>query len=389
MKRRILTAACVLLLAAGLGADELTDIYKKLYEVSPSIIQKWELMQSLVDSGSAADAPYYAETLAELNSLDTARFKLAEKEAYEKILRLLCAKLGEYAHRESQDELIKIAAGSGSAVLRSDALVALGKVGGVKHIEIVVRMLEELSIKSVPDKIYGEQLAYGCIMALSKFKDIRGWSPVFDASNGWYSGRIKQLAAAALPSIVDDPTEAAKQAIEDDAIEVKRFALKYAMESKASQANKVSTALLGLKKGIETRSVYLSQMREPGLLRKAAMEYLIELGDSGSESVALCRQAWNPADRDEKLLIMSVYGANASDAAGEALADIITTYNLKRLSEVTSNEEELLMKAAIQNAGKAKNQKAFASLVAVSANSKWSPGVLQEAKLAQDAIKAK
>lgn len=389
MKRRFVITACFFALFNVAFADELTNIYKQLFDASPSMIQKAEIMQSMADSGSAADAPYYGELLQRMNSTDTSLFKLAEREAYDKIVRLLCQKLGEYARKESADDLIKIGAGADTALLRAEALIALGKVGGVQHVEIVARMLADLNIKSIPDRVYGEQLAYGLILCLSKFNDIRGWKPVFNASKGWYSNRIRLLASNALPSMVDDPTEAVKDIINLEDIESKRLALGYELGSKASAANKIAMCVLGLQKGVETRSADPSQRNQPLLLRKLAIENLVKLGDGGQEAVDLCRQAYVPAGIDEKLLIMALYGANKSDAAALALGDIITDSNTRRMSEVSDSTSELITKAAIQNAGKTKNQKALPSLIGISANSKWSPGILQEAKLAQDAIKAK
>jgi hypothetical protein len=389
MKRRLAIAACFLSLVGVIFAEDLSSIYKRLYDSSPSIIQKAELMQYITDSGSAADAPYYAEILIKLNSTDTARFSLSEKDAHEKTVRLMCQKLGEYAYTESQDELIKLARGSGSAIMRADALIALGKVGGVKYIEIVAKMLNDLNMKSISDRIYGEQLAYGLIIALSKFKDIRGWKPAFAASTGWYSGRIKQLASAALPSIAEDPTEAVKDIIELEDPDSKRLALGYELDSKASDANKIAMCVLGLKKGVESRSTDMSIKAQPILLRKLAMENLIKLKDTGIEAVALCRIAYNTAEMDEKLLILSLYGTNKSDAAALAMASILNDHNTKRMTDVSSASIDQIMIATLVNAGLTKNEKLYDSVVTVSINNLWSPSVIQAAKKAMVAIKAK
>jgi hypothetical protein len=389
MKRKILLCACVAALAFGLYADETTEAFKRLYKIAPSITQKHEILTALVDSSDASAAPFLADVLHELNTTDPSNFDVTQKDAYGKSLRLLCAALGSYRYEAAQDDLMKIASGSGDSLLRSEALIALGRLRSLKHIEGIVMMLESLNLKPTADVQYGEQLAYGCIMALAKMRDIRGWSATFFASNGWYGGRIKQVAAVSLPSIVDDPSPAVLAIIENEAMALRILAMKYEMESKAEKDNKLKACRLALKKGIDSRSAQASDIAAAKTLRKAAIENLVNLADSSAEAVDLYRAAWTTADLDEKLLLLAAFGANKGDAAAAALNEIIMDYNMKRLSEVSSEELERLAKAAIQNAGLTKNQKVLVGLATISANAKWSSGVLKAAEDARKAIQGK
>ncbi len=384
-------ALCVVLGLAALGlyANENVEAFKRLYLAAPSIVQKYEIMSVLVELSDASSASVLGEALAELNRMDASKFSVTERDAYFKILRLLCAAVGLYRNAESQDDLLKIALSEYEPNLRAEALIALGRLRALKHVEQIVKLLNSTNMASTADPIFGETLAYGCVMALVKMRDIRGWPSVFEASNSWYTGRIKQAAVAALPAMVDDPTPAARSVIESDTMQKRMLALKFVVESKAPAESKINVCRLALKKGIETRSPLNADKSAATTLRRIATESLISLADGKAETVELYKSAYLTADLDERLLLLAAYGANKSDAAALALNEIIFDFNLTRLSDLTSSDVDRLIKAAIQNAGATKNDKVLPSLMAVNANQKWSGSVLKAADDARKQIQAR
>jgi hypothetical protein len=116
------------------------------------------------------------------------------------------------------------------------------------------------------------------------------------------------------------------------------------------------------------------------------MQDLVGLQDGGLEAVDVCKGQWSVAGLDEKLLILTLYGANKRNEAAVELNSVILDYNRQRADAQTNNELERLAKAAIQNAGKALNPKALPGLKAVRENSRWSVGVLLAAEEALKAI---
>jgi hypothetical protein len=384
MKRFIAIALVGLTVIGAAFADETAQVYQRLYAKAKTLDQKIAAMNSLLELNDQATAPTLADALKELIKVDRSSLSVQNKESYDRLVRIIAAGLGSFRYVDAQDDLMLIAQSKSSAVVRSEALFSLGKMRSVKYAETIALMLRDLNFKPTDNVDEGEILAYGCIQSLESLHDPVGWTPVFVASQAWYSQRVKKAAEDALPNIMEDPTEIVNQVIQKDALAYKIAALKYENASRVPNSKKISAAITAFSVGNLNSSDKNIDKAALKALRVNAMKALISLKDTGVESTAQCITAWEVADVDEKLVILATLGANGSDDAAMALSDIINDYNNQKDSGLVYEDLDRLAKAAIQNAGITKNKKVEMSLLSVQSNTKWSGSVLQAAA---DALK--
>lgn len=365
-------------------ADETAQVYQRLYSKAKTFNQKIAAMNSLLELNDPATAPTLADALKELIKVDRASLSVQNQDSYDRLVRIVSAGLGAYRYVDAQDDLMLIGQSKSGAVVRAEALLSLGKMKSTKYAETIALMLRDLNFKPTDNVDEGEILAYGCIQSLESMRDPIGWSPVFIASQAWYSQRVKKAAEDALPNIMEDPTDIVNQVLQADLTSSKIAALKYEIASKAPNDKKIASALAAFSVGNKSRTDKNIDKAALKTLRINAMKGLISLNDKGADSTAQCITAWEVADVDEKLTILATLGANGSDTAAGALSDIINDYNNQKDSGLVYDELDRLAKAAIQNAGLTKNKKVEMSLLSVKANNKWSGSVLQAAA---DALK--
>jgi hypothetical protein len=368
------------------AADESVDIFKQIYATSDSFKQKYFALSMLVDTKDPIVALLLESTLKELIDSDAAKLGGSEKDAYDALLLLTCTYLGNFLHEESKDDLMRVARMKFSAQIRAEAIISLGRIRALDYIGPIAALLADLNLKPSQDPAADEILANACIISLGKMSSLDGWPPVFYATQGWYSSKVRLVADEILPVMVDDPSPAVAVVISKDAVPLKTLALQYENRSKAPRDRKIMVSILALKAGAAAPILNASDKGAAWALRSLALQNLVTLGDSGLESVETCKLLWPLADLDEKLLILTVYGANKRNEAAVELNSIILDYNRQRNDSLVSADLDRLAKAAIQNAGRAENAKAIPALKAVSENSKWSSGVLMAAAEAMKLI---
>jgi hypothetical protein len=253
-------------------------------------------------------------------------------------------------------------------------------------VEPIAALLTELNLKASAYPSDDEILARACILSLGKMAHLSGWIPVFYASQGRFSSSLRLVADEILPVMLDDPSPAVAEILAKETVPLKTAALKYENRSRAPRERKIAIGITALRAGAEAKGYSPQEKSAAWGLRSLAMQTLINLGDSGMEAVELCKALWPAAELDEKLLILTVYGANKRNEAAVELNSIILDYNRQRTESQANQDLERLAKAAIQNAGRSENPKAIPGLKAVTENSHWSSGVRVAAADAMKAI---
>ncbi len=384
MKRFLRSLILCLALPFALAADESVDIFKQIYAQASTYKQKHFALSVLAESKDPVVAFLIEGSLRELVTADRSSLQGAEREFYESLLLLDVTSLGRFLHAESQDDLMAVAKGDFPVNSRAEAIVALGRMRAVAYVGPISALLDSINKNPGVDRTVDEVLANAAIASLGKMGHIDGWKPVFYASQGWYRSKIRLVADEVLPQMVDDPSSAVADVLANDSIALKNAALKQENRSKAPRERKIGVALLALKAGMEAKGATNAEKNAYWSLRSLAMQTLVNLQDGSLEAVEACKQLWALAEIDEKLLILTVYGANKRNEAAVELNAILLDYNRQRAeagSAAGSGDVlERLAKAAIQNAGKAQNPKAIPGIKAVRENSRWSAGVLLAAE---------
>jgi HEAT repeat protein len=387
MKRLFAAALLGLAAAAICAADETAEIYQMLYAQAQGLQQKNAAAVQLVGLGDKTTAPILASALQELLLQQQSYSSGLDQDLYGSTVRIVAQALGDYKYAPAAPFLWQAAQSVPDSLARAEAIISLGKLRALDYVERIALMLRDLNLQPAADRDKGEKLAYGCIVALGKFKDPRGFSPVFFAADAWYSQRVRQQASQALPDISDDPTDPIKAILAVESPERRLRALQAEIASKASLGRKVETAILALGIGHSKLPLDKNEAKVFGDLRKLALRSLAAYKASGPDPVELCAASYTDgADDEERLLALAALGANGSDSAAAALRDIILKLNEDQKMGVTDETRNRMAKAAIDNAGLARNKALRPALLAVTINNTWSGGVILAAQAALKAL---
>jgi hypothetical protein len=386
--KRFASIALVLAFGAALGfADETTEIYKTLYQQADGLQQKYAAALNLVGLNDKSTAPVLASALDELLVTQKSYAATVDLELYGKTVALLCKALGDYKYDAAAASLWSAVQDVADPLAKAEALMAIGKIRDLDYAERIALKLRDLNLQPTEDRDVGEKVAYGCIVALDKLKDPRGFSPVFFAADGWYSQRVRQQAAQTLPNIADDPTDAIKAIIGTEGPERQLRALRAETASKAKSERKIEAAILALNLGHLKSPRDKAEAKTLCDLRKLSLRSFIAYKATGADPVDGCASSYAKGyDDEERLFALAALGVNGSDPAASTLRDILIKLNDDQQAGVTDDTRNRMAKAAIDAAAASKNKLVKPALVAISINEKWSGGVIAAAQVALKAM---
>jgi hypothetical protein len=387
MMRPFAIVVLALAVSAGVHADETTEIYQMLFKQADGLQQKYAAAVNLVGLNDKATAPILASALEELLLVQQGYSSLVDQELYGQTIRVLSQALGSYKYSPAAPFLWDVAQAVPDVLARAEAIMALGRMRALDYAERIAGKLRDLNLQPTEDRDAGEKLAYACIVSLDKLKDLRGFSPVFFAADAWYSQRVRQQAALALPNISEDPTDPIVEILGSESPERKLRALQAETASKAAPARKIAAAALALDLGHSKAPRDRAEAKVFADLRKLALRSLVAYKAKGADAVDGCSSSYaKGADDEERLLALTALGANGEDAAATALRGIILQLNEDQKAGLTDETRNRMAKAAIENAGIAKNKLLKPALLAVSMNVKWSGSVTLAAQAALKAM---
>jgi HEAT repeat protein len=385
--KRIISVALVLALGVMIDvADETTEVYKVLYQQAQGLPQKYAAILNIVGLNDKNTAPVLASALEELLLTQDAYSATIDQELYGKTITLLCKALGDYKDDAAAASLWTTVQDVPDPLAKAEALISIGKLRDRDYAERIALKLRDLNFKPTEDTDAGEKIACGCIVSLGKLKDVRGFSPVFFATDAWYSQRVRQQASESLSSIVDDPTDAIEAIIKSEPAERQLRALTAETHSRATNQRKIDTAVLALNLGHLKIANDKAEAKSLCDLRKLALCSFIAYKATGADPVDGCLSSYTKGfDDEEKLLGLAALGINGSDSAATVLRDILLNLNNDQQSGIADETRNRLAKAGIDASAVSKNKIVKPVLVAISINEKWSGGIIAAA---QTAIKA-
>jgi hypothetical protein len=156
-----------------------------------------------------------------------------------------------------------------------------------------------------------------------------GYAPVFYASVGRYSSRVKRTARDALPGIAEDPTEVIAQIIDGSSdADLRRVAIAAHAASMAPRQSKVNIAVRALAESLSEATRGRVVGAAHNRLQQTALETLIANGSASLESVPLLDEmAKESADANVRVLAIKALGVNGTGQAAEALAAQLREFN--------------------------------------------------------------
>lgn len=388
MKRihRILAALALIGLAASAApADEMTFIYRRIYQQAETLRQKEAATQAILvreDPGDAAVLEYILEDLLKTGP-EIAKGS-PDRQIWNNLVRAAVGTLGTLRYVEAAPFAWDAYGQADDPLTRAEALMALGNMRALEYAERISLVLRNLNFEPVRDREAGEKVAFGAILALEKLRDPVGFAPVFFASEGWYTRRVRDQALRSLPLLAEDPTDPVRQLILEESLERKLKAFDLHAASKAPEEKKIEIARLALQRGIEIKARDRAEGTRLRDLRIRGMRSLVTLKAGGGASTVWIREAFKLGETDERLLALQALGTDASDASASALVDILLELDAQQRAGITDEVRNRIAAAAIQYAASTRNPLVRPALTAVSLNEKWSNSLI---RAAQDALK--
>ncbi|MEI6388622.1 MAG: hypothetical protein WCQ50_18560, partial [Spirochaetota bacterium] len=309
------------------------------------------------------------------------------KALYCNTLRFVSAALGDYKYGESAIFLWQAVEQIDDPLVRAECLMSLGKVHATDYAEKISLLLRNLNMgPSVGGAEGGEKIAYASIISLGDLKDLRGFSPVFFASQGWYSQRVRSQALRSLKDITEDPSDVVQVILwEEDPVK-KCLALELELASKASNERKIASAVFGLSCGhAQYDANQKTEAKDFSKLRKVALTGLIQMRGKSADAVPLEYLSYiNGFDEEERILGLLALGVNGVDEAAVAISDLLMGLNGDVMGGVSDVVRNRMAKAAIEAAASSKNPIVRPALASVQNNLKWSNSIIVAAKGALD-----
>jgi hypothetical protein len=371
---------------AGFSATEEVQVYEFLYNASPTHSGQLDILQNMAESRLSGAGEFYAKALRKLVSEYKNIRDVTEKNAADEQAMLLSALLGAEKYTQAAADLWLVVDGFAAPLVKAEGLMALGKIRAITYLPQVIRVLESTNAAPTVDRLNGERIAFGAIIALEKYQDPTGYLPVFLASIGWYSERIKSQAAKSLPFIAQDPTAYMLQVVRGSGYDypTKYSALRTIEASKVSNQNKASVAVAALTEGwrASTNDVQLrSTLAE---MRKMAIGMINRYKTSDEAVYPLLERSYTQGvDTQEKLSAIAALASQGTEESAKRLSSFLMDLNAKRVSGNIRPEDEQMVRAVIPAIGQTGQSVGRTALNQVGA-SNWTPAVVA---LANNALK--
>ena len=380
----------VLLLAGSavlsFAASEEVQVYEYLYNAASSNSAQLDILQNMSEARLDGAGEFYSKALRKLVSEYKNIKSVTEKNAADEQAILLSALLGAEKYSEAASDLWLVVEGFATPLVKAEALMALGKIRATAYLPQVIRVLEGINTSPTADRLNGERIAFGAIISLEKYQDPSGYLPVFFASTGWYSDRIKSQAIKSLPLIADDPTPFMMDVVKGSGYDypTKYGALKTIEASKVGNKDKANVAVVAFAEGWRGSTSNVQLRTTLADMRKMAIG-MINRYKTDDESVypLLERSYTEGFDSQEKLSSIATLASLGTDESARRLSKFLMDLNAKRLSDNIRQEDEQMVRAIIPAIGQTGRNVGRPALVAVG-SSNWTPAVKT---LADNAIK--
>ncbi|PKL09297.1 MAG: hypothetical protein CVV51_04480 [Spirochaetae bacterium HGW-Spirochaetae-7] len=384
--RTIALAAALIFMASSAFAGDAVRIYGRILAEATTVQQKYAIATSIAALNDPDAAQYVADALdwalATRSSIKTG----PEREIYERLSRTLLKSLGDWRYTNAATSAMRAIEDSPDPLTKAEALTALGSMRAVEYAERISLMLRDLNNEPSADRDAGEKIAFGCVLALERMRSPVGFSPLFFASEGWYSRRVRDQAERSLPLILEDPSDAVMAILSVETPPRMIRALALELRSAAPAAGKGRVASMALLRGIASSPRNRTEENQLSELRVMAMNALAAMGPGDGSLASNLTEAYRIGPTDERLVALKAMGADRTAASARALRDIILDLNSAQLAGVVDETRNSLMRAALQNAAINANKELAPAIQTVLINSGWSGGVLALASAAQKAL---
>ena len=261
------------------GQDAGLDTWTEIYIGESTISNQLLTLQSAAEQGGADSGPFFAAALSRLLRQYPTLRRQTDLAAADECAMIIARELGAAKYTAAGPDIWRAVETFSSPLVKSELVIALGKMGATDYLSHVVQLLTDLNAKIPSERevqVRDSRVAYGAILSLENFGAPSGYLPVFFAANGWYDSRVKAQAAASLPAITNDPTEPLLQVLQSPgySYSIKYLALQSEEASRAPDASKARVAAVALAEGWRAATADVHQRNELARMRKLSVDML-------------------------------------------------------------------------------------------------------------------
>jgi hypothetical protein len=366
--------------AFGFSTPEEVQVYEYLYNTAPNHQGQLDILQNMAQARLSGAGEFYAKALRRLLA-DYKNIKnVTEKNAADDQAMLLSALLGAEKYTQAAPDLWLVVDAFSAPLVKAEALMALGKVRASNYLPQVIRVLESLNASPTSDRLNGERVAFGAIISLEKYQDPSGYLPVFFASTGWYSDRIKSQATKSLPFIADDPTPYMTQVVKGSGYDYnsKYLALRTIEASKIDNKSKAEVAVAAFAEGWRSNTSDVNMRTTLAEMRKMSISMINRYKTEDQTVYPLLERSYTQGyDSTEKLNAIAALASLGTDESARRLAKFLMDLNSKRQVGNITREEEQMVRAiipALGQTGRTNVMEGRAALISVGA-ANWTTAV--------------
>jgi hypothetical protein len=389
MKKHIILFCMMTAAVLAFAAGEDVEIYELHYNAELTHVGQLEILRDMEKTQPSGATEFYARALRKLVSEYTDIKGNNEKKAADEKAIILVSQLGAAKYAPAASDMWLVAKdpnGFNEPMARAEAMIALGSIPATAYIPQIIRILEAMNLKPVPNRLAGERIATGAIVALERYKDPSGYIPVFMASIGWYSEIVREQAIKSLAIIAEDPSPFMMEVVKKPSYKPydKFSALKSIEESKVDNKKKVEVAVEALNQGWLLGNSKDAQVRKTQVdMRMLAINMINRYKSDDPAIYPLLEKSSTQGSMDEKFSAIATLASQGTEESAKRLSNLLVGLNRQRLRNNINQEDEQMVRAIIPALGQLGLSEGKPSLAAVSA-SNWPPAVV---KLADDALK--
>lgn len=392
MKFHKIIAVLCLCISGSIYAGDASEIWSRMYKRSITPEIKYSVMLGMVELNDPSMAPLFHKILVEdiIANLDNKR-TVNEESNFIELAKLVAKELGELKYKRSSELLYQLYLGHPDALVKSECLMALGRIRATEYIDDIAYILHIKNTRhdsgrlSSVDLDHESRVAFAAISALDRFRHIDGYSSVFFASLGWYTDRVTNYADKVLLTITENPIEALIPILEEGDFVSKKKAGHEVYRCNAPKEDKIEAARVALVQGHDNIPGSIQNgMVLTSLRKKAIYTTWFNKSTNPQDVTYLERSVRSGDDLEEKLYAIKALGVNATDEAIESLTTILHEFNERNASGfgITYQEEDVI-REIITTLGETGNPNVEYALMEV-IYSGYTDGIVRRAKKALD-----
>lgn len=364
---------CLVGMAVFAQGTDMSYYWGEYNNPTASLVERLQVLQLVQDDQLTGIGGFYHDALKVLLAKVPDLKTRDDREAIDASARILCRGLANEKYTPAAPELwqtvqsFHVPRTLFDGLVMQEAFNALGQVEAREFLPRIIQSLNDLNLLGTSDAETRRRIqraVVGAISALEALHDPGGFRPVFFASVGWYDQAIKNIALAALPNIMDDPSAVIIEIIRDNSNSpaVKYVAWQAMLQTRAPNTSKARVAAVALEIGWSYSTSDMMLQRNAREMRKSAIDTIALYGAQDSSVYANLARSYNNnyittvPDFDEIRKTLGALSVLGTEESGNLLYGFLRELNSRRRTGPWSNKERQVLQLLLPSIGASKTQ---------------------------------